>query len=248
MNLGSLPVVPAGDTLLNSPVNPGARAGAQVFTRDGRRFRLFKSGVATTFGAGNLLQGAAPNNGHLGLTPTADVPVGSRTIRVTAGPGAGTNVPANTYAGGLVFITAGTAGGLSFGVKSHDAIVATQPFTIVLESDDVVGFPLVAATDRVNLIANPYFGSVLALGTANAAGVSGVSVSAVDPGNWGFVQVEGLAIVRADAAAIGIGQAISPSVTVAGSVVINSTTLPIIGSSVQAAIASGFFAASLTLP
>jgi hypothetical protein len=193
------------------------------------------------------MQGPTVNNGHLGLTPTADVPIGSRTVRVTAGSGAGTNAPANTYAGGLMVFGSGPTPGLSFAIKSHEAIVATQPFTVVLESDDPLWYPVTAATTRIDLIANPYFGVVPALGTATATGPVGVLVTGVDTGNWGFVQVEGVAIAVADAA-IAIGQAVSPSIITLGRVGINSTTLPIIGSALQAGVNNNAVAISLSLP
>ena len=249
MNLGSVPAVPAGDTFLNSATNPGGRPGAQAWSRDGRRFRLVKNSSAGTVNAGRLMQGPAPNAGHTGLTPTADVPVGARTVRVTAGGGAGTNVPANTYAGGMLYMTAGAPSGQAYAIKSHDAIVAAQPFTVVLESDDLVIFPIAAATDKVSLIANPYLDASMALGTAATAGAIGVTVGlGIPAGLWGYVQVEGLASCLADAA-LGIGQAVSPSITTAGLVAINATTLPIIGSAVTAATGAGsVLIVSLSLP
>jgi len=208
-----------------------------------------KNSAAGAVGAGRLMQGPVPNTGHTGLVPTADVPVGSRTVRVTAGSGAGTNVPANTYAGGLLYVTVGAPSGQAYAIKSHDAIVATQPFTVVLESDEPTAFVITAATDRVSLIANPYQDATISSGTAAAAGVIGVTVGlGIPAGLWGYVQVEGMAVCLADAA-LAIGQAVSPSITTAGLVAINAATLPIIGSAVSAATGAGsVLIVSLNLP
>jgi hypothetical protein len=199
-------------------------------------------------GAANLLQGRGPNVGHTGLTPTAAVAVGARSVRVTAGGGAGTNAPANTYAGGLLYVSLGAATGVNYSVKSHEEIVAAQPFTIVLESDDLIWFPI-AVTDRVSLIANPYLDVVPSVGTAATAGVVGVSVgTGLNPGVWGYVQVEGLAVLKAEGA-IAVGQAVSPSITAVSAVAINAGTLPIIGSAVTASVALGdAIVISLNLP
>jgi len=247
MNMGSVPVVASGDTRLNTPDAPG-RPGAQAWTRDGRRFRLVKAGAAA-LATGSLCQGVGPNLGHLQMIPTADVPVGSRTIRVTAGSGAGTNVPENTYAGGVAIVNV-TGAQFSYAVKGHEAIVATLPFTIVLESDDLTLILIAAATAKIDLIANPYLNVVATPGTAATGGVVGAiaSPTGILAGNWGFVQVEGLAVLRSDAVAVTVGQAISPSVTVAGSATLNAGTLPVIGSAIEAAPTPQGFAVSLTLP
>jgi hypothetical protein len=247
MNLSSVPTVFAADTLLNVPTAPG-RAGTQAWTRDGRRFRLVKNSVAGGISYGRLLQGPGPNAGHTGLVPTADVPIGARTVRVTAG-GGGTNVPANTYAGGLLYVTVGVLSGQTYAIKSHDQIVAAQPFSVTLEADDLIISVITASTDRVSLIANPYQEAVISAGTAAAAGAIGVTTSSgINAGNWGYVQVEGLAVCLADAA-IAVGQAVSPSITTVGLVAINSGTLPIIGSAVTAATGAGsVLVVSLALP
>jgi hypothetical protein len=244
MNLGTQPTVPAGDTLLNTATAPDRPAGAS-YSRDGRKFRLVKNG-AVALAQGVLVQGVAANNGHLGMIPTADVPVGARVIRVTAGAGAGTNAPANTYAGGLAIISTGPGQGQAFSIQSHDAIVALGAFNVQLASDDLVVVALTAAASRVDLIANPYTGVVITPG-ALTAGAVGVTAGPIDANNWGYVQVEGLCACLSDGA-VAIGQAVSPSVTVNGAVVINSTTLPVIGQAVQAGVAGRAFAVNLALP
>ena len=247
MNLGSVPTASVGSTVLNATIPPGGKPGMQAWSRDGRRFRLVKITSATDIGAGRTLQGPAPNLGHVGLTPTAAVPRDGRTIRVTAGGGAGTNAPANTYLGGLVYLSAGPATGVSYAIKGHNAIVAAQPFTIDLETDDPVSFPI-AVTDQISLIANPYLEASLSPGTAATAGVIGVAAgSGISAGLWGWIQVEGLVICAADGA-IAIGQAVSPSVTTPGLVTINTGTLPIIGSAVSPGLAAGTVVVSLNLP
>jgi hypothetical protein len=243
MNLGSIPVVPSGDTLLNTLVGPG-RAGTQAWSRDGRRFRLVKAGAAA-LARGVLVRGYATNTGHLVMAPSVDVPIGAAKFAVVAGPGAGTNAPANTYAGGLAIVSTGPGQAQVFAVKSHDAIVATAAFTIVLESDESVQVALTAAASKIDLIANPYLGVVLT--DASAAIPSGVTVGPIDANAWGMVQVEGLAAGLSDGA-IAIGQAVSPSAAVGGAFVINSTTLPVIGVAVQAGVAARTFGVSLSLP
>jgi len=247
MNLGSVSTTSAGSTFLNASTEPGGKPGMQAWSRDGRRFRLVKNGPNES-GAGLLMQGPVPNSGHVGLTPTAAVQPGARTVTVTAGGGAGTNVPANTYAGGLMVITAGNGTGLSYAIKGHEPIVAAQPFRIDLESDDLIWFPI-QATDKVSLYASPYFDIIQNVGTATSAGPVGITVgSGLPPGLWGYVQVEGLAVCLADGP-IAIGQSVSPSVVHGAWVTANTGTLPVIGSSVSAGLGAGLVVmVSLSLP
>lgn len=243
MNLSSTPVVASGDTYLNTNVSPG-RPGAVSYGRDGRRFRLVKAG-AVALNPGVLVQSPALVAAQTNLAIPNAVAVGAKAFVVTAGAGA---LAANYFAGGLAIVTAGAGIGQSFLIKSHDAIPGGGgATTIYLESDEAVITALVTATSKIDLVPNPYNGVVITPGTAATAGAVGVTVAPIDAGNWGYVQVEGTAAVLVDGA-VAAGNAVSPSVTVAGAVVINSTILPIVGASVGALATGRTSAVSLTLP
>jgi hypothetical protein len=166
--------------------------GALLVYND-REYRYAKAGA--TIPAGNVCQTRlkAHATNHLDLDCAA-APIGATTVAVET---AGTNIVANEYAGGYLYVNDGTGEGLAYKVKSHPAHVHATDATCVITLYDPIKVALVASgTSKVSLAHNKYEKIIKAPGTSPLTGeVVGVASSVLASGNYFWLQVKGPAAV-----------------------------------------------------
>ena len=223
MNFTVPALVTRGDTTLVSPTLPGMRLGQLATTRDGRRFRLARAGALQVLG-GRLQCAPAPIATLLNMTVAA-APVGARTLTVT--PTGATTAAANAFQGGLAIVSAGAAFGQVFSVRGHGPISGVTPFTIAIEPEEWVLIAL-SASSRIDLIASPYDGVVVSPGAALVSAPIGVPLVPIPAGQYGWLQVGGLAPVLMDGP-LGPGAAVTASTAVPGAVAVAAAGAPVVG-------------------
>jgi len=218
----------AGSPFYDYTENPTQSLGAKVVTENGRIFRYVKAG-ATALVTGDLYAAPSTVANHTNLTPTAANVIGSTSVTVTLGATAAT---ANQYAGGLLVIATGTGAGYAYEIDSHPAAALSTTLTLTLK--DPIRVATTTATSKIDLIANPFNGVIIAATTATAHPV-GVAVSVIPANYYGWVQSGGLCPILDDGN-IAVGQACVQSNGTTGAVEdVNSTTQPLVG---NAAVAS----------
>jgi hypothetical protein len=206
-------------------------------TSDGRMFRYVGFGGTSTIAPGLLTVSAVlvANYQSLAITAVgtsgqvaANLLAGSFTLIVTNGA---TAVTQDQFAEGYLEVkqTSGTAQGpVLYKVRGNSAAAASGAITVILDGREPLRNTqtLVAGTDTVNLVANP-FSAVAASTTLNAAaGWTIVQVpNSATVTNYGWVQCVGPALVTNDAGGtLAVGTAFAQSVTTAGTVVAAGAT------------------------
>jgi hypothetical protein len=211
-------------------------------TADGRVFRYVGFGGTATIAPGLLCVSAAlvANYQTLAITAVgtsgqvaANLLAGSTLLIVTNGA---TAVTQDQFAEGYLEVkqTSGTAQGpVLYKVRGNSAAAASGAITVVLDVKEPLRNTqtLVAGTDTVNLVANP-FSAVAPSTTLNAA--AGFTVAQVPNSatvtNYGWVQAAGPALVTNDAGGtLAVGTAFAQSVTTAGTVVAAGATSAEVG-------------------
>lgn len=171
--------------------NPTHELGEKIFTSDGRAFRYVKVGASTALVAGTVVQSSAENTTNESITVAAAA-AGATSITTTDT----VTVTANQYAGGFMVTTGegGTGNGLVYRIKSHPAATgAVCTFTL----EDPLQVAVTTAT-QVDFVVNPYNG-VIITPTSATGPVIGVAINDITAGQYGWIQTEGVAAVKADA-------------------------------------------------
>jgi len=184
--------------------------GVRAVTGDGREFRFVSAG-AVALVPGKLQQASAQIANHQNLAPTANASSGATSITVTLGATAAT---ANYYSGGWALITTSTGAGYQYQISGHPA--ADSAATLTLTLGDALLTSIVAASTKVDLIANPYSGVIVNPATASSFPI-GVAINATPATYYGWVQVKGVTNVLADGA-VTVGTALVASNATAGAV------------------------------
>lgn len=240
MELGSYGVG-AGQGLFESSTTAKHFPGELFVTPDGRRFRYAKAG-ATLLVAGNVLQAPVEITTHQGLVATAAA-VGDKSVTVTLG--ATNAVTVNQYAGGWAIVTVTPNLGGIYAIVAHPAAAALA--TLQLQLSDAIRVAWTTST-RVDLIPNPYVSVIQFPSTATAQAV-GVAPWAIPAGEWGWIQVGGVAAVLT-AGTIAVGAvAVVPSGT-GGAVVTDpaNASVSIIGQALSATASGETNAIALNMP
>ena len=188
--------------------NPSHELGDKIYTADGRAFRYVNAGE--TLVVGDLLEAPAEDTTNQSVLTEAVV-VGATTV-VTAG---NVTVTANEYVGGFIVVTGegGTGTGFMYQIKSHPAATAA---VVTLTLNDPVQVAFTAAT-QIDLVKNPYNG-VIQQNTTPTSCVVGVAINEITSGQHGWIQVEGIAVLKNDATgAIVVGNNVVASGTTVGS-------------------------------
>lgn len=183
MSLQSAPIIASGIEFHKYSENPLHELGAKVKTVDGRIFRYVKCG-ATAVIAGKVYQGPATDTNEQNLTPTANSAVGDKTISLTTGAA----VAANAFAGGWVVTTTGTGVGYAYEIESHAATTGAAALTLNLV--DPIKVATSTSDTKLDLVANPWNGIVVAPTTLTAKAV-GVGVSVIPASYYGWIQSGG---------------------------------------------------------
>lgn len=195
--------------LFTSSADQQAILGSRAVASDGREFRYAKAG-AVALVPGTLLQAPAEITNHQNLAPAVAV-AGATQITVTLGA---TAVTANQYAGGWAVITTSTGVGYQYQISGHPA--AALSTAVVLTLVEPLQTALVAATSKVDLVANPYSAVIINPATATSAPV-GAAVYPIAIGQFGWIQVKGPAAVLADGTVV-VGTGVVASNATAGAV------------------------------
>lgn len=142
--------------------------------QDGRKFRYAKA-TAVALVPGVQLQVAVPTANHINRSAVATV-IGSTQVSVAVGA---TAVTANQYDDGYLQINAGTAGtlGRQYKISSH-TVSAAGSETITVNLEEPLGVALVATTDKLSLVPNPWNGVAIGAVAEACAGVVPVPVTA----------------------------------------------------------------------
>jgi hypothetical protein len=140
---------------------------------DGRKFR-YAQATATAIAPGFALQHSEPTANHINRSAAATAK-GSYVVSIALGA---TAVTADMYKDGFLQVNDGTAGtlGTQYRIKSHNTCDASG--TIIVELADPLVTALVATTDKLSLIPNPYRGVSLGAVAYGCAGVTPVAVAA----------------------------------------------------------------------
>jgi hypothetical protein len=204
--------VSIGQDGFTASATPTQSLGAPGKTKDGRFFRYCKAGVADLV-AGNVVQSPAVVTAHLAITPLTAA-IGALQVSATLGAAA---AAAGQYAEGIL----GIDGGYAHCIAGHGAVLSGGVITLTLRSDDPLQVAL-PGTFKANLIANPYNG-VIQMPTAATGQVVGVAGYIIPAGQYGWVQVGGLASVLVNGTP-GLNVAVTNGATAAGSVDVITTT------------------------
>lgn len=223
-------VAPVAVLTTTTDTSTGTYVGQRFDLSDGREVVLVQNG-GTALSPGNLISGPAVIANHQNISVTAFTAYsanGNVPAKVTATLGA-TAVTANQYAGGYLFVNAGTGQGQTLKIASHPAAALSASVAITLEDSPVTALD---ATSKVCLGLNPYGSSngtnVSTLGvvifphtspTGAAVGVSfypiGASTSTVP--TYGLIQTRGQVACLNDATTA-VGLDLMPSTNTDGAV------------------------------
>ena len=218
---------------------PSAPLGAIGYSADGRKFKYAKFGAALT--AGELLQTSVEDTGDESLAVAA-ASIGATQVTTTDT----VTVTANQYAGGYLVATAegGTGNGYYYKIKSHPAATSAV-VTLTLEQPLKVAF---TTATQIDLIKNPYDGVIQNPITATGAPV-GVAVIDTTSSYYGWIQVAGAGLVKADASgAVTVGAIVTASNQTAGCVEDGDTdTQAIVGVAITGIAQAEFGLADLKL-
>lgn len=198
---------------LSESANQTEAFGQTAIDRFGRTFRYVKAG-GTTLVVGKLQQSPVEDTNFKGMAVAVATVVGDRQVSVTLGGTATT--AANQFEGAVLVVESGTGIGQIFTVRSND-VQATTTGTCVfyLEEAFVTATPTSAT---VTVYPNPYNGVIVSPTTSTGIATGG-AVHAITNAKFGWVQVGGIGACLGDAtASTAANQALSRSVTTAGTV------------------------------
>jgi len=197
-------------------ITPGGKhmLGTKAVDQFGNIYRYALSGVAPLV-TGNWIQAPAQVPLHQNMAPTAAVDVGATSLTVTLGATAAT---ANQYAQGWIIISGGPGIGQRLQVASHPA--ALSGGTLLITLSQPVDVALVAATSKVDLVANPYNGVIANPITTLTGACVGVATYATPAASYDWLQTGGVGAALI-AGTPGVGLAIVVPGTAAGAAVVD---------------------------
>ena len=215
--------------------------GAVAHTRDGRRWRYCQAGTSALV-AGKLCQTAAPLANHQATT-AAVAAIGATSIVGTLGA---TAADENFYAEGVAIIYVTPGQGVTYGVKSHAAVLASGDLTAYLYGEDGVQVALSTAS-KISFVQNPYKGVITAPVTTLTGAPNGVPAYPIEASYFGWLQVGGICGLLIDGTPA-VGQSVSSPAAAAGAVAINSGTLAIVGVTMIVGVDTKYQQVLLNLP
>lgn len=180
------PVQIASQTLHSSSSDKLHMLGETVFSNDGRAFRYCLVG-ATSLVAGNVYQASAEDTNLQNLTAVA-ASVGDYAVAASTT----VTVDANEYAEGFAMISVTPGVGRAYKVKGHTAYSGAAPTFNTFDKVEVA----LTTTSRIDMVRNPYFKVIVAPTTITSA-VVGAAVHPVTNGQYGWLQVSGIANLEA---------------------------------------------------
>jgi hypothetical protein len=227
--------------------------GQRFQTEDGNEVVLFQNGsVALVSGVLTQHSPIVANHQNIAVVTYTNVNQTTGTpATITATLGA-TVANANQYAGGLAVVNAGTGKGQTLTISESSATAASGVITLTLALPASVALD---NTSKLDLIARPYTGVVIAPTTATASvsavtlypvpasvlntydGTSGALLT-VGTYQYAFGVVRGVTSCLSDASVAAVGLGISRSTTTAGSITVQAATLASIGNAYQTSVSA----------
>jgi hypothetical protein len=194
---------------------------------DGRVYHWALNG-AVALTAGRLVQNSVTPIGHRNMTPTVLSAIGEtkvQTVPVT------TNIAANEYANGYLWMNAGAGAGIMYKVKSNPAITLSVAGYIYLYDPLVVA--TVVATSKVSLARNPWYGTLVMPTTITGipVGVNPIAVPATTATiqYWYWCQTWGPATVLAGGTQVIGTPGVTPGTRVGGVIVQAAYGISVVG-------------------
>jgi hypothetical protein len=196
----------SGATAYTGSEDFGVMIGTRLVLPDGRVFRYaFSDGAA---GAGTGVQSSiALANQDTDIAVETSASVGDKSVSITFGTSPNTDVVADQYANGYLFVndsgTSGTGEGHVYRIRSQDAHVAADvsaspAVSIYLMDGDTIVEALTKDHTQVGLVANPYMHVIPSPGAAQTARTVGFAPAEVADNSFFWVQTWGEAAVLAD--------------------------------------------------
>ena len=233
-------------------------------TGTGDYYRLVGIGGTSTVAPGQLLVAPAISSDWEGLAIPSSQPAntafgnasnnvnsalssGSYSFNVTNGT---TAVTAGQFTGGYVLVnqTSGTDNGpIAFLLAGNSVAAANGTITLTLVDPLNVASELVAGTDTVTLVQNPWNNCVASSTLGVPVGVLSVQAPNTSSETYcAWVKTRGIAAVTADATGVTVGEAVTQSTTIAGDVTVAGATSNQVGVAVETKT-SGVTLVELTL-
>ena len=180
--------------------NNGLTVGTRMILPDGRVFRYaFANGA---IGAGKGVQSSiALANQDQDLVPAAAA-VGDKSVTLTFGTSPNTDVTADQYANGYLFVNNVDGEGHTYRIKGTGAHVAADvsasPEVVInLQDGDTIAEALTTSS-KVGLVANPYQDVIITPGGAQTARCVGYTAAEVADNSYFWAQTWGEAAVLAN--------------------------------------------------
>ena len=224
----------SGTTSITDPLGNDIPLGSVLYYGD-RVFRYgLAGGVALT--AGKLVQTAVGTKAdHQDLAPTAAVAAGEYDISIET---AGTDLTANQYKDGYLYVNDGAGEGQCMKIASNPAHDHSSDPSVVITTHDALA-TAIATSSKVSLIADPWT-AVLVAPAAETGAVMGVPVVDMAASAYGWFQTYGPAAVLT-AGTIVLGHNVVRSATVAGAVApATSDILDIVGTCMLVDVTSDY--------
>lgn len=204
----------AGQGLFESVTTAAHRLGYAIEDESGNRYRYVRAGAALV--VGDMVQTAPQVTAHQALVPTAIVPLGATLVRLTLGAAAAAE---NLYAGGWMYVSVAPGLGQRARINGHSAVLSGGVITLRLDTTDAIRVAL-STVSRVGLQRQMYDGVIQTPITTLTGAVVGVAVAPIASGEYGWIQDDGVAMVKI-AGAVGVGLAVVVPGTAAGAVVVD---------------------------
>ncbi len=241
--LTGLPLL-SGQDLTVSSSSQQMPLGVYMETADGRGFRYAKVGGTSTVPGLLYISSAwdSTNFAPVGGLAVAAAAAGTTQVTLTGS----LTIAANALAGGYLYTDVTPGQGYVYSINSNTAVTAATGCVITLNDPLVVAL---TTSSKVVLSKHPY-DSIIVSPAATATGTPvGVATSILTNAQYGWIQTYGAcAILSGVATSISApGVPVSPSAATAGSVIVSTAVLPVIGWSMQLFTATEYQGVFLTI-
>lgn len=211
MSLASQMQVTDQDIRSTSTTQGGEQFGQTAKTSDGRTFAY---GLASTIAAPGKLQSGALSTANYVNRTGVTTTVGQNQVTFTLG----TTATANAFAGGYLYVNAGTGAGQLLSIAGNTAATAGTSNATTVYLNDAIITATAVADSKFSIQPSPYSATVIAPQASATAifpvGVPSVSIAAA---SYGWYQTGGPASVLANGT-IAIAANVIPSATTDGAV------------------------------
>lgn len=182
--------------------------GQEIELTDGRVFRYAKAG-ASGISAGKLQLAPAPKTNHHNVAWASGGAINTNKVTVTLGATAAT---VDEYAQGYLVVNDATGEGTAYQISGHPAASSAATLELTIFGNF---YEALVSGSEVSLVHNRY--NAVVEGTTQTRTPAGVPLRDIAAGEYGWLQVAGIAPVLADEA-IAVGSAVTIGSSTAGAV------------------------------